>query len=456
MAELTLIHYIFIIVTVFILAALVMKKEIVIPCILGILAIGFAYSKNIITSIQVLNNSLIASCAELFGVMLVITLVTAMSKSMQKAGIDVLMMKPVRKVIKSQNSAFWILGICMLIVSWLLWPSPAIALIGALLLPVAKKAKLPAIWAAAAMNLFGHGMGLSSDFFIQGAPAITAKSAHIDVTQMMSSTLILWIVMSVTVAITAFIMMKRDLKYNKDEILEMENDSEETEIKDNKSAKILMWLVILSFAAIIFCMIKFKIVGSDATALIAGVSLILTCIITMCTEGVKESLTKSVDYLKDGFIFSIKIFTPVIVIAAFFFMGSGDFAVKVLGDGAPAILNDISMKISSCVPINNFFRVVVEMAIGAVTGLDGSGFSGLPIVGSIAATFTAGAGLNTGVLAALGQITTIWIGGGTIIPWAVIPVAAICDVSPAELARKNLVPVLAGLLLTGITAVFLL
>ncbi|MEH6943557.1 hypothetical protein V7014_17225 [Bacillus sp. JJ722] len=49
-----------------------------------------------------------------------------------------------------------------------------------------------------------------------------------------------------------------------------------------------------------------------------------------------------------------------------------------------------------------------------------------------------------------------FIGGGTIIPWALIPVAAICNVDPFELARRNLIPVGIGLLVTTIVAMFLI
>jgi len=54
------------------------------------------------------------------------------------------------------------------------------------------------------------------------------------------------------------------------------------------------------------------------------------------------------------------------------------------------------------------------------------------------------------------QITTIWVGGGTIIPWGLIPVAAICNVNPLELAKKNLIPVLIGFSAMFIVALFLL
>ena len=151
----------------------------------------------------------------------------------------------------------------------------------------------------------------------------------------------------------------------------------------------------------------------------------------------------------------ILILPPVIVIAAFFFLGSQGFAESVLGEGAPGILNDISIFISEHIPMNGPFAVIIEMVIGVITGLDGSGFSGLPLVGSVALTFGNSIGLKTEVLAALGQITTIWVGGGTVIPWGVVPVAAICGISPIELARKNIIPVAAGLAVTGIVAMFL-
>ena len=443
--------------TIIILALLVLKKEIVIPCIVGIFLIALAYTGNVISAVQALNNAVIVSNGELFSIMLVIALVTAMSKAMHKVGIDEIMIRPVRKIIKRPSGAFWGIGICMLIVSWLIWPSPAVVLIGALLLPVAGRVGLPAIWAAVAMNVFGHGMGLSSDFFIQGAPAITAASAELPVTSVMSASVPLWLVMSVTVAIVSFVMMKRDMK-NKVPAAEKEISTEyaESEITNPGLAKVLAIVVACSFIAIIIAMVVLHIQGGDATAFVAGTALILTCIITIAGSGLPLALGDTVDYLKEGFVFAVRIFAPVLVIAAFFFLGSEQYATSVFGEGAPAILNDISYFISEHVPVNGVFCVIIEIVVGIITGLDGSGFSGLPLVGSIAGTFAATTGLNTASLAALGQITTIWVGGGTIIPWGVVPVAAICGISPSELARKNMIPVISGIVVTGIVALFLI
>ncbi|MDP4087583.1 MAG: hypothetical protein Q8934_23760, partial [Bacillota bacterium] len=78
------------------------------------------------------------------------------------------------------------------------------------------------------------------------------------------------------------------------------------------------------------------------------------------------------------------------------------------------------------------------------------------LAGSVATLFAIGIGKGAATLTALGQIAAIWVGGGTLVPWALIPAAAICNVDPFELARRNLVPVLIGLTVTTIVAIFLI
>ena len=99
---------------------------------------------------------------------------------------------------------------------------------------------------------------------------------------------------------------------------------------------------------------------------------------------------------------------------------------------------------------------VLQMAVGSLTGLDGSGFSGLPLTGALAGTLGSAVHASVPILASLGQITAIYVGGGTIVPWGLIPVAAICSVNPLELARKNLLPVFIGFAATFLVACFLL
>ena len=106
--------------------------------------------------------------------------------------------------------------------------------------------------------------------------------------------------------------------------------------------------------------------------------------------------------------------------------------------------------------MNKLSTILTQSAVAVITGLDGSGFSGLPIVGTLAYTFSNIIDINMAGLAALGQVITVWVDGGTIIPWAVIPVAAICNIDPQTLARKNLIPVLCGIAAAIVVALIIL
>lgn len=455
MVTLTSLHIAYIVITVAVLAALLLKKEIVLPCALGILIIGYLYKGSLIGAVQTLNNAIIHSCIELLSIIVVIALVVAMSHAMIAVGADQMLMRPVGRIIRTRNTAFWAIGLAMLIVSWLIWPSPAVALIGALLLPVASRVGLPAIWAAVAMNLFGHGAGLSSDFFIQGAPDITATAAGVDTVTVMRASLPLWAVMCITTFAVAFFLMHRDLKQNPSlATVELHDFSRTIE-----RPRLAITIAVLIPAALLFdvgLMVRFGITGGDATALVAGTALILMSITTIADHGVRNALEIATDHLRDGFIFAIKIFAPVIVIAGFFFLGSESFAQTVLGPDARGLLSDIGLWLAEHVPLSRASIAVLETAVGAITGLDGSGFSGLPLCGALAQTFAATGSVDVATLAALGQISTVWVGGGTIIPWGCVPVAAICGIKAADLAKKNLIPVVCGLAATTITAIILM
>lgn len=61
-------------------------------------------------------------------------------------------------------------------------------------------------------------------------------------------------------------------------------------------------------------------------------------------------------------------------------MGSGGMAGKVLGEGAPGILTDLGVAMANLVPLAKPPIAIMQALIGVITGLDGSGFSGLPLV----------------------------------------------------------------------------
>src|SRR5690554_1581785 len=140
---LTSLHYLYMIMVAIILFIMLMKKEIVIPCIIGIFAMGFLYSGSPVFAIQSIFNTVIFAGNEFWGVIVIISLVVAMSKALQAVGADTLIMAPIKKVMINQTMAFWGIGVAMMVVSWLVWPSPAVPLIGAVLLPAAVATGLP-------------------------------------------------------------------------------------------------------------------------------------------------------------------------------------------------------------------------------------------------------------------------------------------------------------------------
>ena len=112
--------------------------------------------------------------------------------------------------------------------------------------------------------------------------------------------------------------------------------------------------------------------------------------------------------------------------------------MKIIGDylpkGSHGIINDLGIALSQTVPLNQYVSAGTLTIVGVITGLDGSGF---PVYRLLVPLQIFSLGHGTATLTALGQIAAIWTGGGTLIPWALIPAAAICKVDPFELARRN-------------------
>ena len=122
------------------------------------------------------------------------------------------MIRPFTKLIRNPFMAYWTIGIIMMVISYFFWPSPAVALIGAVLVPVAVKAGLPAIGAAISMNIFGHGIALSTDYIIQAAPKLTADAAGVPVDAVIKASIPLILIMGAVVTISSYLMLKKDLK----------------------------------------------------------------------------------------------------------------------------------------------------------------------------------------------------------------------------------------------------
>ncbi|AYD41204.1 hypothetical protein D4Z93_12050 [Clostridium fermenticellae] len=460
-ATLTSIHYIYLIFIVIIIFAMIKKKDISLICIIGIFFLGIASTGSIYRSTMGVFNSFVYAAKELMPTIFIISVIVAMSNVLIDAGINEEIVSPFKGVIKNYSIAYWVIGIVMMILSWFFWPSPAVALIGALFLPIAKKVGLPAMGVAISMNLFGHGIALSSDFVIQAAPKLTADAAGIAVSKVVHASIPLTIIMGVVTTFAAFYYISKDIKskklFDKAE-LEEKDESKKLLISSRPIRIFLAVLILIAFLVDIIVMYFAKLQGGDATALIGGTALFVLSLISIVTYK-NKSLEQITNNIVKGLQFGFKIFGVVIPIAAFFYLGDSafnDIFGNVLPHGSQGIVNDLGIYLANAVPINSIVASITLTVVGAITGLDGSGFSGISLAGSIAHLFSTALGGGTATLTALGQIAGIWVGGGTIIPWAVIPVAAICGVDPFELAKRNLKPVIIGLIVTTIAAMFLI
>lgn len=458
---LDLVHWAYIFLTIIILYVMIRGKEIVVPCIISIFLIGFLMNFSIVDGMRGLFNSIVYSGQKFMDIIVTISVVSALSKLLTDLNADYLIMKPTEKFMKNQITAFLVLMGTMYIFSLFLWPSPSVALMGAVMLPIVYNKGMKPLIAAVAINIAGHGMALSHDFIIKGAPSVTASTANITPEIIISDGRILFIVMNITVLIVLIYTLRDDLFRKNIVIIENENQQHFSIV--SKIIAITVPIVFIS-DLIIIKMLDLK--GGDATSLIISTTLfilIFGSFINCNTLGKMKidfdnGFEKVTKYVKDGFMFGIKIFSPVIIIGAFFFLGASDIHAM-LGENSittDGILSDIVVAMSNTIPMNSAAAIISMFVMGAITGLDGSGFSGLPILGSLAYTFGNSLNIDVTVLATVGQIATVWVGGGVLIPWAVVAVTGVCNISPMELCKKNFVPVMCGFLAMIITAIIII
>ena len=450
---LTPLHYAYLIGVIVILAVMVLKKDTPAVCIAFLFILGLIGLKSVTGGIITVFSAVLYAGREFMEVLATIALVTSLSKCLKDLGSDYLMMVPMAGIMKTPSLTWWILGLTMFLFSLFLWPSPSVALVGAIMLPFAVKAGLNRLAAAMAMNLFGHGFALSYDVVIQGAPAISAGAAGLDTSSILRQAWPLFWMMGIVTVLSAYVLNRSQLDARGPRLSIQAEPSRPQGHK--KAALFLAVFTPIAFAGDIILMLLCGLKGGDATSMVSGTALLITCLGALLGFG-KQSLEKVTGYVTEGFLFAIRIFAPVIIIGAFFFLG-GDGITSIMGERFNrGIMNDWALWLAQNAPLNKYMAAFIQMVVGGLTGLDGSGFSGLPLTGALARTFGTATGSSVPVMAALGQIAAIFVGGGTIVPWGLIPVAAICNVSPLELARKNLIPVCIGFACTFALACFML
>ncbi|MFC4556898.1 hypothetical protein ACFO3D_01590 [Virgibacillus kekensis] len=472
--ELTVSHWLYGLFTLIIILTMIFRKGVVLPSLLGTFVIAWVFKGSLIDGFTAIFNANLVAAKELFSIFLIITFMMALLHSLRDLGADRRMIQPIQKIMVNGHVSFFVLVAVTYVISLFFWPTPAVPLICALLVPAAIRSGLPALTAAVAVALAGQGMALSSDYIVQVAPSLSAKSAGIDVGMVTDKALILSVITGVTAIGLAYLFYRKSIRSKDSELNEIELQAmQAADQSKNKSvgtnlplwSKVFAILVPISLLAVVVYMMYTKLLsgrmsgfeGGDGAAFIGGVAVILL-LLSSVAFGREKALDYISNHITDGFVFAFKAMGPVIPIAGFFFLGSSDFSGSILGVGenSPALLFDLVQSTQEFLPQSAFLAGFSVLIIGIITGLDGSGFSGLPLTGALAASLQNGS-IDAGTLAAIGQMGSIWTGGGTIVAWSsVIAIAGFCGVSVMELVRKNFIPVIIGLIISTVFAVIFL
>ncbi|MFD2922455.1 hypothetical protein [Halobacillus naozhouensis] len=470
---LTLSHWLYGLFTLLIIITMIFRKGVVLPTLLGTFVVVWVFNGSLISGFMGIFNANLVAAKELFNIFLIITFMVALLHSLKDLGADRRMIMPVQKIMINSHVSFFVLVGVTYVISLFFWPTPAVPLICALLVPAAIRSGLPAMVAAIAVALAGQGMALSSDYVVQVAPGLSAKAAGVSTETVMDQALVLSIITGFIAIGLAYLWNKKHFRSRHDPQNEIEiramqglqEGHQSTNKHINKWSKVFAVLVPLSMLAVMIYMVSTKLSsgrmggfeGGNGAAFIGGVAVVLLLLSTVAF-GKHRALDYISDHITEGFVFAFKAMGPVIPIAGFFFLGSPDFAGEILSvsaDTAPALLFDLVESTQGFLPQSAFLAAFSILIIGIITGLDGSGFSGLPLTGALSASL-ANSYIDPATLAAIGQMGSIWTGGGTIIAWSsMIAIAGFCGVSVMDLVRKNFIPVISGLMISTIAALFI-
>src|SRR5699024_5465097 len=241
---LTLAHWFYLIGTLLIIVTMLFRRNVVIPAIVSTFLVALFYSDSIHIALQSTFRAILVAASSLFDIFLIIAVMTALLRSLRDIGADEKMIVPFQRGMVNGHVSYFVLIVVTYVISLFFWPTPAVPLVGAILIPVAIRAGLPPIGAGIAISLAGQGMALSSDYVIQIAPTLSASAANLDVTAVADRALVLSIVTGVFAIGLAYLFIRKsilrpDARYLRAWEEADGVDGEESEEKDNEEKDVL-------------------------------------------------------------------------------------------------------------------------------------------------------------------------------------------------------------------------
>src|SRR5260370_27769250 len=403
-------HWVYLAGVMAVLLTMVMRARVVVPCIIATFAVALVWTRSPVSARGSIFNASFVAAKELFNIFLVIALITSLLNALKSLRSDVLMVQPFRTVMTNGHTAFFVLSAVTYVISLFFWPTPAVPLVSAVLLPAAIIAGLPPLAGAMAIAIAGQGMALSSDYVIGVAPGISAKAAGaaISAAAVADRALVLSLITGGVALVLAYFSIRKLIRPGSEALLtRWQNQSSNGELErleavgsfdkaeiarstgasyeeplaidaqlrthhsliDKRRAvwsKLFAVLTPVGFAAVIAVMVLPKLgaasglpelKGGDAAALVGGMGAALMILATLAAEGPRRGLDVCADHITDGFVFAFKAMRSVLPIAGFFFMGAGgDLAAGVLNvpvAEAPPLLFNLIQNAQEWIPHNH-------------------------------------------------------------------------------------------------------
>lgn len=448
--ELSLADWVYMITIVVILITLAMRKDALIPSIIGLITIGTIFKGNIFEGLVVAFNAITAATIDLLSIIMTIAFVVMMNKVMEDAGTYRVLIAPLRKLLNNPFIGYWIIGISCFLLALCIRSTSTVLLIGTLLVPVAIVAGMPRIVAGMILAIFGKGIALSGDFITLGTANITAKATNIPIMEVVAGIVPVWLATSIVAVIVTTIMGYKIIREKRG----IDSDCEEmqakakaafSDVKSSFTGKLMAVVMPAAFLGDILVMLNYKIFqGNNAIALIAGTTLILA-VITAIMHYKMEAFNKLVEFSRQGWAFAFTVFGPVVIIAGLFWLG-GDHIKTIVGDPSlQGLTYNWGYWLAEHMPLNVFAVALICMLASALAAFDGSGFAAIPLGATLAVSLGTAIGANVNYLVAGAVMAAIWT-GATLVPWGFLVVsAAMAGVDPQELSRRNLLPCGLGL-----------
>lgn len=501
-------HWVYLLGVVIIVITMILRANVVVPSVVATFLVTLAWTQTPVTALGSVFNASFTAAKELFNIFLVIALMTALLNALKTLRSDIRMVEPFRAVMKNGHTAYFVLAGITYVISLFFWPTPAVPLVSAVLLPAAIAAGLPPIAGALAIAIAGQGMALSSDYVIGVAPGISAKAAGAAVSAAVVAdrALVLSLITGGIALVLGYLSIRKFIIPPSNALLERwqsqsanggalakveaEGTFDKAEIARATGQEPLVsgttdrpplstlekgrigWSKFfaiatpIAFGCVIILMVLSRLgfghdlKGGDAAALVGGVAAVLMICASFAADSVRKALDASADHVTEGFVFAFRAMGSVLPIAGFFFLGAGgELTASIVGvpaAQAPSLLFELVQAAQGWIPSNHVLVAFGVLIVGMITGIDGSGFSGLPLTGSLSGALAPAAGLSPATLAAVGQMGAVWTGGGTLIAWSsLIAVAGFARVPVFQIVQACLVPVLAGLAVSTVCAVFI-